>query len=224
MTPGESDVQLAVLAKRPIPGFAKTRLIATLGAKGAAQLQARLIRHTLTRAMDARLGRVQLWLAGEPALALEAFPAPCARYEVHQQPGGDLGERMGHIVRTAVQRGRWPILIGADCPVMTADYLQAAAAQLRAGAWAVIGPAEDGGYVLLGLRGECPGILADMPWGTSRVLDCTLERLQCEGLRYELLPTLWDLDRPDDLPRLDGIGCAQALTASPVGSISSGSS
>jgi hypothetical protein len=85
---------------------------------------------------------------------------------------------------------------------MTADYLARAFALLDGGADAVVGPAEDGGYVLLGLRRMDKRLFEDMAWGTDRVLDQTRERLAVLGWRWQELETLWDVDRPEDLERL----------------------
>jgi glycosyltransferase A (GT-A) superfamily protein (DUF2064 family) len=97
------------------------------------------------------------------------------------------------------------VLIGNDCPAIDSGFLQAACAALDDHS-VVIGPAEDGGYVLLGLRKKEVNVFADMPWGTDQVLALTLQRLSQQGCKPALLPTLWDVDRPEDLGRLAALG------------------
>ena len=144
-----APVAIAILAKAPIPGFAKTRLIPALGDAGAATLQARLTERAVATAMAADTGPVTLWAApdqGHPSFAqlAERFALALAC-----QHDGDLGDRM----LAALAGADGPALvIGTDCPALTAGHLRAAADVLRAGADAVLIPAEDGGYVLIGAR------------------------------------------------------------------------
>ena len=131
-----------------MPGLAKTRLIPALGADGAAALQERLIRRAVVTATDAALGPVALWAAPDGTHPL--FQALRRRYGVAlgRQPDGDLGARM----QEAATAANGPVLIvGTDCPALDADHLHLAAATLRNYDVVVI-PAEDGGYVLIGLR------------------------------------------------------------------------
>src|ERR1700730_17128211 len=133
-------IAIAILAKAPIPGLAKTRLIPALGPAGAALLQARLIARTLATACAAATGPVRLWASPDEThfrqLAQE-FPVKLAR-----QVDGHLGARM----RAALQ-DNWPALVsGGDGPAVEPTHWRAAADALRDGADAVIIPAEDGGY------------------------------------------------------------------------------
>jgi len=96
------------------------------------------------------------------------------------------------------------LFIGADIPDLAAAHLLQAAAALRV-APAVIGPAEDGGYYLLGLRDPMPFLFDDMPWGADQVFGLTVGRLAARGISPALLPELADLDRPEDLPRWPGL-------------------
>ena len=94
------------------------------------------------------------------------------------------------------------ILIGTDCPVMTADYLEKACQSMDTGCSVVLGPVEDGGYVLIGCRHLYASLFTDMPWSSDRVLALTRQRLRSLDLQFAELDTLWDLDTPEDLERL----------------------
>jgi uncharacterized protein len=192
-------VAVAVLAKAPLPGFAKTRLIPALGTEGAALLQARLIEHAVTTACAARVGPTTLWAAPDESHPL--FHAIAARFGVAlaRQHGGDLGARM----LTAIAAAATPTLvIGTDCPALTPGDLRAAADILRGGVDAAIIPAEDGGYALIGLRSPAQALFSDMQWSAPTVMDETRRRLKQLGLIWREPVTLWDLDVPDDLERL----------------------
>jgi rSAM/selenodomain-associated transferase 1 len=196
-------IAIAVLAKAPLPGFAKTRLIPALGAEGAARLQARLVEHAVATACAARIGPVTLW--GTPDETHPLFQAIGARLGVAlaRQDGGDLGERM----LAAVAAADMPVLvIGTDCPALTADHLRAAADILRSGADAAIIPAEDGGYALIGLRAPARTLFSEMHWSVPSVMEETRRRLRDLGMTWQEPVTLWDLDLPEDIERLRQIG------------------
>jgi len=201
-------VAVAVLAKAPLPGFAKTRLIPALGAEGAALLQARLVEHAVATACAARLGPVTLWAAPDESHPL--FQAIGARFGIAlaRQDNGDLGARM----LTAMAAANAPTLvIGTDCPALTSDHLRAAAGVLGIGSDAVIIPAEDGGYVLIGMRRPVRAVFSDMRWGAPSILDETRRRLKELGLTWEEPVVLWDLDLPEDLARLRGPDLAHLI-------------
>ena len=196
-------IAIAVLAKAPLPGFAKTRLIPALGAEGAALLQARLVEHSVATACAARIGPVTLW--GAPDESHPLFQAIGARLGVTlaRQDGGDLGERM----LAAVAAADMPVLvIGTDCPALTSDHLRTAADILRSGADAAIIPAEDGGYALIGLRTPARTLFSEMRWSVPSVMQETRRRLRDLGMRWQEPVTLWDLDLPEDIERLREIG------------------
>ena len=106
---------------------------------------------------------------------------------------------MRHAMDEGLTRYRKLVFIGADCPALDQAYLRQALALLAAGHPVVLGPADDGGYVLLGLGTAAPGLFGDIDWGTGLVLGQTLQRVQAAGLTPGLLPSLKDIDRPEDL-------------------------
>ena len=108
---------------------------------------------------------------------------------------------MSNGVDEALGRGHAVVLVGTDCPALDGAYVRAALQALE-DADAVLGPAEDGGHVLLGLRRTATALFSNLPWGTDRVLEITRSRLAMLGWVWVELPTLWDLDRPSDLLRL----------------------
>ncbi len=198
-----ADCRIIVFAKAPTPGQVKTRLIPVLGEAGAAALQRQLILRTLRTAAAAALGSNELWCA--PGLE-DAFLAGCAGeygFRLRDQGEGDLGSRMARALESALAEGALALLIGCDCPVLTAAYLREAAAALEQGEDAVFGPVEDGGYVLVGAaRTPVAELFEDVPWGTSAVMQLTRARLARGRWRWRELAPLWDVDRPEDLTRL----------------------
>lgn len=201
--PKAESVAVAVLARAPMPGFAKTRLIPALGADGAAALQARLTAHAVEMARAAAIGRVTLWTSPDVSHPSFAILAQQHDLVLAQQPDGDLDTRM----HAAVVAANGPVLIiGSDCPALAPRHLQTAAACLRDGIDAVMVPADDGGYVLIGLRQPQFALFTNMIWSTDGVAAETRRRLARLGLSWREPARLWDVDRPNDLPRLRAIG------------------
>lgn len=196
-----SALTIVVFAKAPVPGESKTRLIPDLGAQGAAHLHAALVERTLATACAAGLGRVELCCAPD---SVHPFFATCAKRHglaLTTQATGDLGARMQSEFNRVVPVSGPTLLIGSDCPALTPEHLREAAAALSAGNDAVLGPAEDGGYVLVGLSRTSPRVFSGIEWGGPDVLRDTRARLAALGWRWHELPELWDVDRPADLTR-----------------------
>lgn len=197
------SVSLHMLARAPRPGRVKTRLIPALGDQGACDLQRLLVERALRLPAEGFSQRF-LWLDDGPDAQLQTL-ADEHGWTLVEQPAGDLGERMRLIAALGLVESDAVMLIGNDCPALDADYLgQARTALVEASV--VLGPAEDGGYVLLGLRQNDPLLFSDMPWGTAQVLSVTRTRLAALGWRHAELPELWDVDRPEDLQRLGSLG------------------
>jgi uncharacterized protein len=198
--PGLDRVQVAVLAKAPVPGLAKTRLIPALGARGAARLQRQLTRQAVGTAHAASLGHVTLWCAPHAQHRFFRALQRTTGVACLVQPSGDLGERMHAAFRLHCTAGPL-LLIGTDCPPLTPGHLRDAAQALLDGADAVFQPAEDGGYVLVGLRQPQAVLFREMRWSTDTVMAETRARARIANLAVRELETLWDLDVPADLQR-----------------------
>lgn len=202
------------MAKAPLAGYAKTRLIPALGAAGAARLQRQLTLRTLATARAAGLGPVTLWCA--PDVRQRFFRALGRRYgtELRAQPEADLGQRMAHVFAAA---GNRPVLlIGTDCPTLTPEHLRQAALALQS-ADAVFITTEDGGYYLVGLRRPAPELFAGMAWSTPEVMARTRERLAALGLRWQEVARLWDIDSAADLARWQALDAAAHARAARQG-------
>lgn len=195
-------VAIAVFAKAPVPGYAKTRLIPALGPEAAAELQGRFIARTVATALAAGLGPVTLWCA--PDCTHPAFAALRGRVALRPQAEGDLGARMA----AAFEAAPAPLLLlGTDCPILTADHLRSCATALRDHD-AVFLPVEDGGYVLVGLHRPVPELFAGMTWSTPTVMAETRARLRGLGLSWAEPAILWDVDEISDLDRCRALGLA----------------
>jgi rSAM/selenodomain-associated transferase 2/rSAM/selenodomain-associated transferase 1 len=209
-------VTLQIFAKNPLPGLVKTRLAAAIGTDEAAAHYVGLVEHTLATAVAARaagvVDRVELW--GTPDVAAPAFTAWAARFGValEAQAGDDLGARMRHALHSAVSAGSCALLVGTDCPALDVAYLSQAVAALEEHD-AVFGPAEDGGYVLVGLA-RAVDAFAGVPWSSPYTMAATRAKLDAQHLRWHELPALWDVDSPADLARWQASTPA-ARTASP---------
>jgi rSAM/selenodomain-associated transferase 2/rSAM/selenodomain-associated transferase 1 len=215
--PPTAQASIAILAKAPIAGLAKTRLIpalgkkgAALGAVGAARAQRQFILQTLHTAHQAKLGSLTLWCA--PDAKHRHFRALHQQFNIHcqPQPEGDLGIRMQRCAETHFsQTDAALLIIGTDCAVLSPGHLHEAARSLGHHDACFI-PAEDGGYVLIGLKKVIPEVFSNITWSTGAVLTQSLERLNAAGANVALLPALWDVDEPADWQRL------QAMNASPA--------
>jgi rSAM/selenodomain-associated transferase 2/rSAM/selenodomain-associated transferase 1 len=198
-----SPVTLQVFAKNPVPGSVKTRLADVIGADEAAALYVRLVERTLAMAVAARAGgivdRVELWCA--PDADAPAFRAWRERYnvELKAQTGADLGAKMRKALHEAIAGGSRAILIGTDCPAFDLAYLARAVTALDEHP-AVFGPAEDGGYVLVGLA-RAVDAFSGIPWSSAETMAATRGKLRAAGASWHELPTLWDVDAPSDLAR-----------------------
>ncbi|HZT42618.1 MAG TPA: TIGR04282 family arsenosugar biosynthesis glycosyltransferase [Chthonomonadaceae bacterium] len=195
---------ILVLAKQPVAGQVKTRLCPPLAVEQAAGLAEAFLHDTLANA--ARIDGAHVLLSHAPPEAAEWFAAQFPEMTCFPQTGGSLGERLVAAFETAWSRGyRRCVAIGADSPDLPPDFLRAAFEALRPGpesADVVLGPAEDGGYTLIGLRAAQPALFQDIPWSTGQVLDRTLAQADALGLRIHLLPEWYDVDTPADLERL----------------------
>ena len=184
--------RVALFARFPEPGRAKTRLIPALGAEGAAALHRRLTERAIATLRASGLP-FELRHTGAPPEAFRRWlgeGVPLA-----EQGEGDLGARMARAAAEAPA-----ILVGSDLPDLAPHHLCAAVVALAKHP-AVIGPAEDGGYWLIGLREPMPFLFEPMEWGTDTVFAKTMARFAARAVTPALLERLADLDRPEDLSR-----------------------
>ena len=198
---------VTILAKAPVAGLAKTRLIPLLGAAGAARAQRRFTVNTLQVASQAALGPCTLWCAPDVAHRFFRAVRRVTGIACINQPPGDIGARMLHAFQQhfahqpSHQKNLPLLLVGTDCPMLAPGHLQQAARALKQHDVVLI-PAEDGGYVLIGMRVLLPLIFDGIAWSTPQVMAQTRVQLRRAGVSWCELPTLWDVDEPADWQRL----------------------
>lgn len=193
--------RILIFAKAPLPGQVKTRLVPLLGASGAAHLHGEMVRHTVQCVQAAALAPLQLWCTPSTVAPLFAELKQRSALELYEQRGADLGTRMLHAFTVALQSAEAAVAIGTDWPALDPDVIATALQRLQQGDDVVLGPAEDGGYVLLGLRRVDAQLFTDIAWGSAQVLAQTQARLRRLQWRWSELPMSWDLDRPVDFER-----------------------
>lgn len=196
-----AKIRIVIFAKLPAAGFAKTRLIPALGAEGAARLAQQMLHHTVREALAAAVGTVELCVTpspDEPEWRQQKLP-----HEVNlsYQGEGDLGDRLSRAARRTLQSGESILLIGTDCPALNAKQIKEAADALSHSD-AVLIPATDGGYVLLGVNQFHEALFNTIAWSTATVSAETIIRMQRLKWSIELLPACHDIDEPSDLAHL----------------------
>jgi rSAM/selenodomain-associated transferase 1 len=200
---------LYIFARAPAPGRSKTRLISRLGAAGAAALHAAMIEDVCALSRDVGVRRV-LAAADQPDHPFLVEMAAREGMPLVAQCEGDLGARMAAAIAAGLGEAERVCIIGSDSPTLAPTQIAAAFARLDT-ADLVLGPAEDGGYWLIGARRPLGAVLADTAWGTASVLATTRARAEQAGLRVALAELHWDVDEPPDLERL-----GQVLAAEPA--------
>lgn len=162
----------------------------------------RLVHRTLITAKRSSFERVELWCS--PTVTHDFFSRCSATYGIslRTQEELDLGARMAHALRDGLSSHDSAVLIGCDYPALTSADLDRSARLLSEGYDAALGPAQDGGYVLIGLTKFSPFLFNDIPWGTDSVARLTRTRLSALRWRWRELPQRWDVDRPGDLFKL----------------------
>ncbi|MGA7937789.1 MAG: TIGR04282 family arsenosugar biosynthesis glycosyltransferase [Kovacikia sp.] len=191
---------LIIFTRYPEPGKAKTRLIPALGPRGAAELHRQMAEYTLAQVRQFRAMRslsVEVRFVGGDLTQMEGWLGSDLAYK--PQGAGDLGDRMFHACQSAWNDGYHSmVILGTDCPELDAALLQKAFQELQQQDL-VVGPATDGGYYLIGLRQPVPELFQGITWSTSTVFQQTLEIAAALGLTIACLPTLSDVDQPEDL-------------------------
>ncbi|MBL8522140.1 MAG: TIGR04282 family arsenosugar biosynthesis glycosyltransferase [Betaproteobacteria bacterium] len=200
----ENDVVLIVFAKAPVPGEVKTRLSPALDAETAALLHAALVERALVIARNSGIEQVELCCAPDSS---HTFFETCAEdfdIDLTGQGDGDLGQRMLRALQRGIAEHGAAIIIGADCPALTGKHIAEAARALDKHD-AVLTPAEDGGYVLIGASRTDAAMFNDIDWGSDTVLASQRRNFNQLGFKVHEMPVLWDVDRPEDLPRLKAL-------------------
>ncbi len=192
---------IGIFAREPIAGNTKTRLIPLLGEEGAAQFHRRCISAALHTARQAALGDINLFVTPAPQVESYFYTLlPAAACVL--QTGDDLGARMYNAFVHGLQVASRMIIIGTDCPMLTAAHLHEVDAWLQQNEGACFIPAEDGGYVLVGLSAPQAALFAHIDWGTQRVMQQTRLAAAKSGINLHELPPLSDIDTPEDYLRM----------------------
>ncbi len=195
---------LILFAKKPIPGFAKTRLHPHCSYEAAAQIALAMIEHAAQVAKAGWPGPIRLLVSPDDRHSALRSIAAAAGIETQSQSPGDLGFKMETAIQDGLASGAPVGLMGCDIPGITADQLGCAYRQLHDGA-NVLGPSADGGFYFIGTQ-RCPaGLLQEMRWSTPDVADNLISRAKLYGLRFEfILECLQDVDTWDDLQCVAG--------------------
>lgn len=192
--------RLIVFAKAPVPGRVKTRLQPQFSQRQSAMIHQTLVEHCIATVSEIERVSLELWTSGEHVFWSQL--QQCYSLSRYQQQGADLGLRMYNACQDALDRGKRVVIIGTDCPYLSAGYICEAFSKLVSGADVVLGPAEDGGYVLMGLQQAHLPLFSDISWGSSQVYEQTCQRLRSLRLCWQQLPSLQDIDRPEDFTAL----------------------
>ena len=204
MRPDRGLPLLIQFAKSPVPGEVKSRMIPHLSPEEAMALHCELVCRTARTLVNARLGDVQIAVAGDASHALFETCRSLGVSDITRQSGEGLGERMYRALQAGLEHHDAVVLVGSDCPGLDRAYLAGAINSLTR-AEIVLGPAEDGGYVLIGARNITPEVFRDIEWGTSSVYRQTVSRLIGAGFDWQALPIIRDIDRPGDLAYWEAI-------------------
>ncbi|MEQ9546422.1 MAG: TIGR04282 family arsenosugar biosynthesis glycosyltransferase [Marinobacter sp.] len=200
----ESSVLVMQFSKWPEEGRVKTRLMPALGASGALAAHVRLSLAVLENLIASGFP-VQFWWDRALEQAPDAAAPVLSRLDAAQittgiQQGENLGQRMEAALARVLEHHDKALVVGSDCPSVDPDYVRQAVAELDTSD-VVLGPSNDGGYVMIGARRVVAGMLDGVNWGTGSVLDQTCTRMAGLELSVSLLPPRWDVDEPEDWQR-----------------------
>ncbi len=192
-----NDVCVCIFSKAPVDGKVKTRLLPALTEQQACLVHMNLLEHCLSNVKHVGW-QCQLWTTDiyHPYIKQQSQQHAIS---VHLQQGEDLGARMRFAFKESLKKYSYVVLIGTDCPDLNSDYIFQAIKYLQAGKKVVLGPAKDGGYVLIAMSIEFDGVFENMDWGTDQVLNVTCKRLQQANIDWSELAMQRDIDRPGDL-------------------------
>ncbi len=195
------DSVILLFARAPIAGKVNTRLIPELGIETATQLQYDLIHQRLKALNQARLCEVVVMCT--PDISHACFTECHVLYSIllHLQQGENIGEKMLSGIVRALKKKSKVIVIGTDAPSLDIKIIDNALMKLHDNANVVITPAEDGGYVLIGVDNSYPALFSGITWGTEKVMQQTRDRISQSGLICYETESCWDIDRPKDYQR-----------------------
>ena len=213
------SARLCIFARAPLQGRVKTRLAESLGMTAALSAYETLVANTLSQVCGHERFEIEFWIAGDPGQAVRTGSVDSTRAQadelirswvaqfdlaVRSQDGVDLGARMAAALRRCLADGRDGIVIGTDCPDIDVAYVVQAFTALQSNDL-VLGPAEDGGYGLVGIGrrsvDSLDTVFENIAWGTDEVLAQTMDRAATCGLSVCLLDTIWDVDSAADWAR-----------------------
>ena len=195
------DTVILLFAKAPVSGKVNTRLIADIGVQAATKLQHDLIHQRLSMLTQANLCAVTLMCSPD---AQHGYFLHCKQqYPITllEQSGADLGVRMFNGIKQALQQYKYCIVIGTDAPALDEVLISQAIDRLKTGNEVVFVPAEDGGYVLVGLQKPYEFLFQDISWGSAKVMQQTRKKLNQNSISFNELATCWDVDRLEDYQR-----------------------
>ena len=174
-----SNIDILLFARLPVLGKVKTRLRDALPETKILALYEAMFKRVASLLDESNLAQVQLWLDTDSASANEFVLNLSENFKMNEQVGRDLGEKMNFAINESL-----------------------ASKNSKCGTELVLGPAEDGGYVLIGVNKSYPELFQGIKWGGDEVLEKTIQKAKKIGVDYVCLESLWDVDRPDDLGRL----------------------
>ena len=210
---GDRDIAtgtvVQLLCKAPIEGTVKTRLAKRVGVQRATALHIEMMNHAISTISAVPDTSPQIWCA--PDTGHRFFDQFRHDMALFAQQGENLGERMSNALETALTDHGSVILIGSDCPVIDVGYIESAVSKL-VGFDAVIGPAEDGGFGLIGLTRFDSALFDQVSWSTSAAFTQTFGNMVSLGWKVAVLDTIWDVDRPEDVDRYDALKAYRAGT------------
>ena len=193
--------RIIVFAKEPVAGHVKTRLARDIGDEAALHIHQKMVNETIEMASQSALAKLELHVSGNLQHPLFQSIAEQQGIPVYLQQGSNLGEKMFSALNESLDNTSYNVLIGSDCPAMSADYIEQAFHALDLGQDVVIGPAEDGGYVLIGASRVEVSWFNNIDWGSQRVLEQSRQALISSAASFQELQPLWDIDHIGDLNR-----------------------
>ena len=202
-----NDLLVMQFAKWPKLGNVKTRLAASIGDDKALQVHMALMSEVLNKLIPAKregVAEIELWLNEIPKARglMEGVLnlVRCEQIECKSQKGNNLGDKMANAIESSLQIYKKVIIVGSDCPNISTQIIKEASEALTTND-IVLGPAEDGGYVLIGASKFNAEIFKEVIWGKGAVFDKTVENIELLNLRYSTLEESWDVDDLADYER-----------------------